>query len=59
VVNGQIWRTACWCPWQGEVQTWAGALRRLAAEHFEQLAALQPELVIFGSGARQRFVHPP
>lgn len=28
----------------------------LQASHFEQLAQLQPELVVFGSGARQRFV---
>jgi uncharacterized protein len=29
------------------------------AEHFERLAALQPELVIFGSGARMRSHRPP
>ena len=28
----------------------------LQASHFEQLAQLKPELVVFGSGARQRFV---
>ena len=31
---------------------------RLSAEHFAQLAALGPEIVIFGSGARIRFVKP-
>lgn len=30
----------------------------LKAEHFELLAQWQPELVIFGSGERLRFVHP-
>jgi uncharacterized protein len=30
----------------------------LTVGHFEQLAQLQPELVIFGSGERLRFVHP-
>jgi uncharacterized protein len=46
-------------PWQGEVQAW-GAVQpeELAAAHFERIAALRPELVIFGSGARLRFVAP-
>ncbi|OHX13959.1 Mth938-like domain-containing protein [Chromobacterium sphagni] len=30
----------------------------LAAEHFETLLAYRPEVVLFGSGASQRFVHP-
>lgn len=30
----------------------------LTASHFESLLALEPELVIFGSGTRLRFVHP-
>ncbi|HMV39659.1 Mth938-like domain-containing protein [Plasticicumulans sp.] len=30
----------------------------LAAEHFEALLALKPELVLLGTGARQRFPHP-
>ena len=30
----------------------------LTEEHFDQLAATQPELVIFGSGTRLRFVPP-
>ena len=30
----------------------------LAAEHFEQIEADQPDVVILGTGARQRFVHP-
>ena len=44
-------------PWQGEVQRWAPArIEDLQALHFEQALSLQPELVIFGSGARHRFV---
>jgi uncharacterized protein len=31
----------------------------LTAEHFNQLAAMAPELVIFGSGTRIRFPHAP
>ena len=44
-------------PWQGEVVAWpCGAFDDLTATHFEQLAAMGPELVVFGSGARLRFV---
>ncbi len=46
-------------PWQGEVLPWAAAApEELTAAHFEHIAALQPELVIFGSGTRLRFVAP-
>jgi uncharacterized protein len=46
-------------PWKGEVQRWAPArIEELHASHFEQALSLQPELVIFGSGARHRFVSP-
>ena len=30
----------------------------LTAEHFEAIEADQPDVVILGTGARQRFVHP-
>jgi uncharacterized protein len=30
----------------------------LTAQHFEQIAADAPDVVILGTGARQRFVHP-
>lgn len=30
----------------------------LRVEHFEQIAADVPDVVILGTGARQRFVHP-
>jgi uncharacterized protein len=30
----------------------------LAVEHFAQIDAMQPDVVILGTGARQRFVHP-
>lgn len=46
-------------PWEGEVLPWpATAPEELTAEHFEQIAALRPEVVIFGSGMRLRFVSP-
>ena len=46
-------------PWQGEVLPWpAQNFGALEASHFETLAALGPELVIFGSGPRIRFPAP-
>lgn len=46
-------------PWEGEVLSW-GASRPedLTEAHFAQIAALRPEVVIFGSGERLRFVSP-
>jgi uncharacterized protein len=46
-------------PWSGAVLPWQAArLDELTAAHFERLLVLQPELVIFGSGSRLRFVAP-
>jgi uncharacterized protein len=46
-------------PWKGEVLPWdADSPDALEAEHFERIAVLRPELVIFGSGARLKFVAP-
>jgi uncharacterized protein len=58
-VNGQRFQGGLLVPWKGEVRAWpATNPDALAAEHFELVLALQPELVIFGSGARLRFVPP-
>ena len=46
-------------PWAGEVRAWPPrAFAELSAAHFELALALRPELVIFGSGRRLRFVPP-
>ena len=46
-------------PWVGAVQAWGPlAFEALSATHFESIAALKPEVVIFGSGLRLRFVPP-
>ncbi|MBA4178231.1 MAG: hypothetical protein C0505_16995 [Leptothrix sp. (in: Bacteria)] len=46
-------------PWQGDVQAWGAAdAAALTPAHFEQVARWQPEVVIFGSGARLQFVPP-
>ena len=43
----------------GEWRAWPCArFEELSASHFAQLAELPVEIIIFGSGARQRFVSP-
>jgi uncharacterized protein len=43
----------------GERLEWPGVgFDQLSAEHFDQLAQLKPELIIFGSGAKLRFPSP-
>jgi uncharacterized protein len=58
-VNGVARGHSLLVPWRGEVQRWpVDGLAALAASHFEQVLTLNPELVIFGSGARLQFVSP-
>jgi uncharacterized protein len=46
-------------PWRGEVQAWnAQSCAELTPEHFSRLIELKPELVVFGSGEKIRFVSP-
>jgi uncharacterized protein len=46
-------------PWTGAVLPWAPSLPEdLTAAHFEALLTLNPELVIFGSGPRLKFISP-
>ena len=62
---GRIWvhavafETSVLVPWRGEVQRWpVDGTAGLTAAHFESIVELAPELVIFGSGERHRFVSP-
>jgi uncharacterized protein len=58
-VGERAWHESLLLPWQGEVRPWEGArFDRLDALHFDAVAALQPELVLFGSGATLRFPRP-
>jgi uncharacterized protein len=58
-INTQPYTTSVVLPWRGDVLAWPCAtFEHLSAVHFEQLAALAPELVIFGSGQRLRFAAP-
>jgi len=46
-------------PWEGAVLPWdVDDFTALTPAHFERIAALQPEVVIFGSGSRLRFPPP-
>ncbi|MGL6071211.1 Mth938-like domain-containing protein [Craterilacuibacter sp.] len=41
------------------IQPWQGAsFAALSAEHFAELLPFEPEVVLFGSGHKQRFPHP-
>jgi uncharacterized protein len=62
---GRIWvhaiafESSVLVPWRGEVQAWAvDSAGALQPAHFEAIVGLQPELVIFGSGDKHRFVSP-
>lgn len=58
-VNGRRFEGSLLVPWKGAVMAWpAGSVATLEAQHFDAVLALKPELVIFGSGARLRFVSP-
>ena len=58
-VGGTRFNHSLLVPWQGTVLHWAPAQPDdLTPADFEALLALKPELVIFGSGPRHRFVAP-
>lgn len=59
VVNGIEHRESVLVPWRGPVVPWGVAgFESLTAASFEEISALQPELVVFGSGGRLRFPKP-
>ena len=58
-VNGVTYRSSITIPWVGDITPWGEAgFEGLTIADFDRLAELQPELVIFGSGERIRFVPP-
>ena len=59
IVNGVEHRSSVVVPWRGAVVAWpVHGFDQLSEQHFDMLAALAPELVVFGSGARIRFARP-
>ncbi len=58
-VGNQSYSGSVIVPWSGPVRAWAPAdFNALTQAHFDEVLQLQPELVIFGSGARLRFPPP-
>ncbi|MDQ2780016.1 MAG: Mth938-like domain-containing protein [Pseudomonadota bacterium] len=58
-VGNAVFDTSVLVPWRGTVVDWAVArFDDLKASHFDAIAALQPEVVVFGSGERLRFAPP-
>jgi uncharacterized protein len=58
-VGNEAHATSVLVPWNGEVQVWpASTPAELTAAHFERILALEPQLVIFGSGPKLQFVKP-
>lgn len=58
-VGGTAFAHSVLVPWRGEVQAWPpSSTANLSAADFDRMLALEPEVVIFGSGDRQRFVAP-
>ena len=58
-VNQEAFHASVLVPWTGQPQHWpVRRFEELDITHFAQILALKPELVIFGSGTRLRFVHP-
>jgi uncharacterized protein len=56
-VNNARFEGGLLVPWKGDVQAWSATDHAaLTAEHFGELLQLKPELVIFGSGLRLRFI---
>lgn len=59
IVGGVAYTESVVVPWQGGVVPWpAKDFETLGTEHFAQLVALRPEVVVFGSGPRLRFAPP-
>jgi uncharacterized protein len=59
IVNGVEHRNSVLVSASGGVTAWpVERFEALTEAHFEAIAALAPELVIFGSGPRIRFPHP-
>ena len=58
-VSGVVHERSVLVPWIGTVAPWAvSAWSDLSVADFERMASFDPELVIFGSGARMRFAPP-
>ena len=58
-VNADLYTTSVLVPWVGQPRPWnVAGVEELTPAHFEALLELDPEVVIFGSGAKLKFVSP-
>lgn len=58
-VNGELHTASMLVPWTGTPVAWSAAsLAALTPADFEALLPLAPEVVIFGTGPRLKFVSP-
>jgi uncharacterized protein len=58
-IGNQSYSGSVIVPWSGPVLPWAPVdFNAVTQAHFDEILQLQPELVIFGSGARLRFPPP-
>ena len=59
IVNGVEHTSSVVVAWRGEVRPWqVDSFDALTPAHFAEIAALKPELMLFGSGPRIRFPAP-
>ena len=58
-VNADLHTASVLVPWVGEARAWnATRVEELTPAHFEALLEFDPEVVIFGSGPKLKFVSP-
>ena len=58
-VNADLHTTSVLVPWVGQARDWnASSIEQLTQAHFDALLDFDPEVVIFGSGPKLRFVSP-
>ena len=58
-VNAELHTTSVLVPWVGQARDWdASRVEELTQAHFDAMLEFDPEVVIFGSGPKLKFVSP-
>ena len=58
-VNADLHTRSVLVPWKGAARGWdADSVEQLTPAHFDAMLGFEPEVVIFGSGPRLKFVSP-
>ncbi len=58
-INADVHSTSMLVPWVGQARAWdARRVEELTQAHFDALLEYDPEVVIFGSGPKLKFVSP-